>query len=196
MSAAEKLLYSPDHYLELERAAQTRHALIHGEMIGMAGASEPHVLIAGNILTELNIQLRGRQCRVYGSDMKVAVAETGLYTYPDVVAVCGEPLFRDGSRDVLLNPSLIVEVLSPSTEAFDRGAKFAHYRRLPSLREYVLIAQEEMRVEVYMAVDDGTWSLREYSDPNAEVPLTSVNVRLQLAEAYRLVEFPSAGEQT
>src|SRR5207302_11009756 len=120
-----------------------------GEMFAMAGASEAHNLITINLSRELSVQLKNLPCRVYSGDMRVKVSDTGLYTYPDMVVVCGERQFEAERRDTLLNPTLIIEVLSPTTEAYDRGDKFAHYRRMESLREYVLIAQDRVRLERY-----------------------------------------------
>src|SRR5215475_2138813 len=133
--------YTPEEYLALERQARCKSGYYAGEILPMAGASRWHNLIVANIVGELSLQLKGRFCTTYPSDMRVKVSATGLYTYPDVTVICGEPRFEDNQQDTLLNPTLIVEVLSESTEAYDRGGKFAHYRKLPSLMEYVLITQ-------------------------------------------------------
>jgi Uma2 family endonuclease len=142
-------------YLEIERTAEWKSEFFNGEMFAMAGATPEHVLIAGNVAAELRLQLRGRPCRVYPVDLRVKVSDTGLYTYPDVVVVCGEPRFDELRGDTLLNPTLIVEVLSSSTEAYDRGDKFAHYRRLDSLQEYVLVAQDRCRIERFLRQKEG-----------------------------------------
>lgn len=161
MSSLPKARFTPQQYLALERAAETKSEFFNGEIFAMAGASREHNLIATNVVRELSAQLKGRPCETYPGDMRVKVSETGLYTYPDVVVVCGEPRFEDEHGDTLLNPTLVVEVLSPSTEAYDRGEKSSHYRRLASLAEYVLIAQDRCHVERYARRPDGLWLLAE-----------------------------------
>jgi Uma2 family endonuclease len=138
---------TPGEYLELERKSEIRSEYIAGRMIAMSRSSLRHSLIAGNLLDEVSSQMRGRDGEAYAKGLRVKVSLTGMYTYPDVVAVCGEVRLEDEHFDTLLNPMVIVEVLSESTEAYDRGEKFAHYRRLDSLREYVLVAQDKVRVE-------------------------------------------------
>ena len=149
MSAPKPTLLTPREYLEIERKAEVRSEYIGGRLYAMPGSNRLHNLIAGNILAALKTQLRGKQCETYAADMRVKIAPTGTYTYPDVITVCGEPRFEDPFVDTLLNPTLIVEVLSTSTEAYDRGEKFAQYRSLDSLREYMLVAQNKSRVEHY-----------------------------------------------
>ncbi len=149
-STAVQPRYTPEQYLALDRKADYKSEYINGHVIAMAGASRRHNLIAGNLYREVSQQLRGRPCEAYISDMRVKVGLTGLYTYPDVVMVCGDIHFEDGDNDTLLNPTAIVEVLSTSTEAYDRGEKFAHYRRLESLQEYLLVAQDKVRIEYYV----------------------------------------------
>jgi Uma2 family endonuclease len=189
-SLAEQRLTAAE-YLEIERAAEFKSEFYAGEMFAMAGASPPHVLITSNVTAELNAQLKGRPCRVYSSDLRVRVSETGLYTYPDVVVVCGEQQFDDEKRDTLLNPTLIVEVLSPATEAYDRGDKFAHYQRLPSLRGYVLIAQDRQRIERYVKQGEGPdWLLTAVSQ--GAVSLPSIGCELRLADVYDKLDLPEA----
>src|SRR5437667_1934288 len=130
MSSVAKQNYSAEQYLALEREAEYKSEYINGQIYAMAGASREHIAIATNLIGELHAQLKGRPCRVYNSDMRVRVKPTGMYTYPDVAALCGEPRFDDEQVDTLTNPSVIIEVLSPSTEAYDRRGKFSHYRKL------------------------------------------------------------------
>jgi Uma2 family endonuclease len=130
MTTATKPRLTPEQYLEIERAASVRSEFWNGDLFALAGASVPHGVITGNILSGLHVRLRDKHCRVFPPDLKVLVAPTGLFAYPDVVVVCGQPEYFDGARDVVKNPVLVVEVLSPSTEAWDRGGKFAHYRQL------------------------------------------------------------------
>src|SRR5664279_880128 len=137
MSTLPKSHLTPEEYLAIERKAEFKSEYVQGEMFAMSGAREPHVLITGNTLSELRQQLRKRPCKAYSTDMRVRVASTGLYTYPDVVVVCGDPHFLDENRDTLLNPTVIIEVLSNSTEAYDRGHKFELYRSQESLAEYL-----------------------------------------------------------
>jgi Uma2 family endonuclease len=157
----------------------------------MAGASREHTIIAGNIHGEARSQLNGRPCEVYVIDMRVFVSRTGLYTYPEVVAVCGEARFQDDDVDTLLNPTMIVEVLSPTTESYDRGRKFGHYRQLTSLREYVLVAQDQVMVERFTRQGD-EWLLTEFNSLNASLRLASIGCEVPLREIYARVEFPGA----
>jgi Uma2 family endonuclease len=151
----------PDHtltaaeYLTYERASPVRHEFLDGKLYAMAGASLAHNLIAGNTLASLHGQLRGKPGTIYPSDMRLKIVRTGLYTYPDISIVCGEPQLEDQHGDTLLNPIVLIEVLSPSTETYDRGKKFQHYRTLSSLREYLLIAQDSYRVEHYIRQPQG-----------------------------------------
>jgi len=158
----------------------------------MAGASRMHNLIAGNVFAEIRAQLRGRPCETYAADMRVKVQPTGMYTYPDVVALCDEPRLEDDHFDTLLNPSVIIEVISPATESYDRGEKFAHYRRLASLREYVLVAQTTRRVEHYRR-DGDSWVLTEISAPDGELALQSLGCAVKIADIYDRVAFPAGG---
>jgi Uma2 family endonuclease len=190
MSAVPLPKLTPAEYLAMERSAERKSEYFAGEVFAMAGASREHNLVVGNIVRLLGQQLRGRRCEVYPSDMRVKVSATGLYTYPDVVAIYGEPEFEDDELDTLLSPTLVVEVLSQSTEAYDRGAKSAHYRRLESLEEYVLVAQSLCRVEHYLRQPDGAWTLREHGDLQAILSLPAVRCELPLAEVYDKVEFP------
>ena len=156
----------------------------------MAGGSEEHSLIATNVIIELGLQLRERPCKLYNSDMRMQVAEDGPYTYPDVTIVCGEAQFADAEVDTLLNPTLLVEVLSPTTEAWDRGGKFERYQRIASLQEYVLIAQDRPRVEHYARQAEGQWLLTVTAGLDGVVSLPSIECRLSLQEVYRKVTFP------
>ncbi len=191
MSTAPKPLYTPDQYLTLERQAETKSEYFAGEIFAMAGATRERSLIVANLTRDLGVQMLDRPCEVYPTEMRVKVDETGLYTYPDLVVVCGEPRFEDAHVDTLLNPTLIIEVLSPSTEAYDRGRKFAQYRRLPSLREYLLIAQDQPRVEQYLRQPEGQWLLSEAETGTLSLP--SIQAELSLAEIYRKITFPKAG---
>lgn len=179
--------YTPEEYLARERAAARKSEFIHDRIYAMAGVSRAHNLITGNVYAELRGQLRERPCEAYVNDMRVKVRSTGLYTYPDVVALCGAPRFEDEHVDTLLNPSVVVEVLSESTEGYDRGEKFAHYRRLETLREYVLIAQQTRRVELYVRQSEH-WVFSEISDAGGVLRLESIGCTLPLRDVYERVE--------
>jgi Uma2 family endonuclease len=190
MSSLARRRLTPSEYLAIERWAEQKSEFFNGEMFAMAGASEAHNLIAVNLVGELYRQLRGRPCRTYAGDMRVKVSDTGLYAYPDLVVVCEEPRFEDEHRDTLLNPTLIMEVLSPSTEAYDRGGKFAHYSQLPSLQEYILIAQDRSRVERFRRFEGAEWIFSAADGPGATVHLASIDCDLALADVYDRVQFP------
>ena len=187
MQTNPKHFLTPQDYLAWERQQETRHEWFDGEVYAMTGASREHNLVCGNTFSALHAQLRGGACEVYNSDMRVRVRETGMYTYPDIVAACGHPEFEDAAVDTLLNPVLIIEVLSDSTERYDRGAKFGHYRNLPSLQDYLLVAQAECRVEHYRRQDASHWLLSEYRGLEDVIELISVNCRLLVAEMYERV---------
>jgi Uma2 family endonuclease len=190
MSLAPKHHLSFDDWLEGERASlEGRSEFVGGEVFAMTGASVEHNAIVANIVRELGTQMKGRPCQVYANDLKVRIRSADAGKYPDLIALCGEHQFQDGRRDVLLNPSLIVEVLSDSTEAHDRGDKFTLYRQIPSLREYLLVSQHRVQVELYSRGEDGRWTLRDYSALADSVALASVGCTLDLAEVYDKVEF-------
>lgn len=189
MSAIPKTKLTPEEYLELERKSEERHEFFDGEIFAMAGAKRRHNVIAWNVGGELRRCLKGKNCEAYPADMRVFLPESGLYTYPDLVVVCGEPQFQDDVFDTLLNPVLLVEVLSESTEGYDRGKKFQHYRSIESLREYVLVSQNEARIEKYVKQGDGFWVLSEAVGLDAEIEFASIECRIALAEVYDKVNF-------
>ena len=191
MSTAPQPYITPQEYLERERRAETKSQYFQGEIFAMTGASREHNLIAGNTLTSLNQRLRDRDCEVYPSDMRVKVSPSGLYTYPDVTVVCGEPQFEDAELDTLLNPKVLFEVLSPSTADYDRGGKFAQFRRLPSLQEYVLISQDRPLVEHYVRQPQNQWMLTETESLDDTLVLSSIDCELPLAEIYLKVRLDS-----
>jgi Uma2 family endonuclease len=190
MSTVSKRLLTPQEYLARERRAEFKSEYFRGEMFAMAGATHEHTLIKDNLAREAGYQLKDARCRVMTSDQRVLIDATGLYTYPDIAIVCEEPRFTDEVRDTLLNPRTIVEVLSDSTEKYDRGKKFAHYRRIPSLQEYVLVAQDRPFVERYVRQADNTWVLKDFAGLEATFEFASAPARVPLAEIYRDVRFP------
>ncbi len=187
MSTQPKTLLTPEEYLEIERKAEFRSEYYAGEMFALADASNQHNLIAGNIFAAFHGQFIDRSCNVFQSDMRVKISKTGLYTYPDVVAVCGEELFDDNHRDLLLNPVVIVEVLSESTEADDRGEKFEHYQRIESLAEYLLVAQEPHRIERYVRQTAGQWLYSDAHGAEDVLTLETIDCRLALKDVYAKV---------
>ena len=190
MSSVLKPLLTPQEYLAKERKAEYKSEYYRGEMFAMAGASWEHTLIKDNTAYEARKQLVDSPCRVLTSDLRVKVDASGLYTYPDIIIVCDEPRFEDQMFDTLLNPRVLMEVLSDSTEKYDRGAKFKHYRQLPSLQEYVLIAQDEPLVERHVRQANGDWLMTEFRGLMQTLALTSVLVKIALTDIYRGVEFP------
>ena len=192
MSSQPKPCLTQEQYLALERTAAYKSEYFRGEVFAMAGASPTHVLMVSNIGAALHGQLRRRPCTVYATDLRLKVDASSLYTYPDIVVVCGEPRFDDDQRDTLVNPTLIVEVLSESTQDYDRGGKFAQYRKIPSFAEYVLVAQDECHVEHFVKQADGLWLLSE-TDRLADVlTLSSIECILLLSDIYEKVQFPTA----
>src|ERR1700722_11097606 len=169
MSSQRTTLLTPEEYLEIERRAERKSEYFEGQMYAMAGASHAHVLIVDNLGREIGIQLKGGPCRDYSSELRLRVGTNGLYTYPDLMVICGDPQFVDNRTDTVVNPVMIIEVLSESTEAFDRGKKFEQYRKLASLREYVMVAQDTPHMEQYVRQMDGHWLLAETSGTDASI---------------------------
>jgi len=179
---ARHATYTLDEYLALEELSNVKHEYLDGEIHAMAGGTPEHGAIAARVIAALVERLRGSGCTTYSSDVRVRVAATGLLTYPDVSVVCGEPERDPVDPNALANPVLLVEVLSPSTAAYDRGEKLAHYRRIPSLREVVLVAHDEEAAELWRRSGE-TWD-RERVEPGGEVELGSVGCRLPVAALY------------
>lgn len=189
MTPQPKRLLPEAAYLDQERDSLVKHEYYNGEIFAMSGGTEAHSLIAGNAHAALHSQLRRRACRVYQSDMRIKVQQTGLNTYPDVTIVCGQPQFTDEIRDTLVNPTLIIEVLSPSTERYDRGMKFQNYRTIDALQDYILIAQDHQHIEHYSRQETGQWLLNEVSGSEATLDIPSLQCQLPLEDVYEKVEF-------
>ena len=191
--------YTVEEYLALERGSEERHEYLDGQIYAMAGESIEHADISSNLVGILNPQLRGTPCRVWTKDSKVLSGPAirsyksikGLFSYPDIVVVCGEPRFLDEHRDVLLNPTLIIEVLSPSTESFDRGEKFRRYRtHLPSLTAYVQVSQALPLIEHFRRQSNDEWVFSAVSEMAGSLHLASINCTLRMSEVYDRVSFP------
>jgi Uma2 family endonuclease len=193
MALPEKFM-TPEAYLEFERASEIKHEYFGGEVFAMTGASRNHNRIVISTLASLHGQLRKRPCEVFPSDMRVKTRSSILYTYPDISVVCGTPQFEDAVLDTLLNPIVIIEVLSPSTERYDRGRKFQHYRTLPSLQEYVLIAQDSYRIEHFARQPNDEWLFSDATELNASVELPSIQCQLALVDVYENVTFEDQEE--
>lgn len=188
MVADPTTFYSEAEYIERENAAESKSELFNGQIYAMAGASPTHVRISGNVYHAIRTHLRGKSCEAFGSDLRVRVNETGAFVYPDVTVACPPLQFAEDDANALTNPVVVVEVLSPSTEANDRGAKWGHYQHLASLREYVLVAQDKARVEHYSRLDDGSWRY-SVAENDGVVSLQAVECNLSLDEVYERVEF-------
>lgn len=187
MSSLPKTFITPEEYLARERVAETKSEYFNGEIFAMAGATREHNLVCGNVFSKISIQLRGTPYETYSNNMRVRVSATDLYTYPDVIVVRDEPQFDDEEFGVLMNPSVIVEVLSKSTASYDRGDKFMHYRMIESLREYVVVAQKERKIEHHVKQPDGGWLLTDIRDHDFN--LKSINCALTTDEIYERVQF-------
>ena len=184
-------------YLAFERASEIKHEFLDGQVYAITGASRAHNIVCLNVAASLHTQLRQKPYETYPSHMRLKVQASGLYTYPDVTIVCGEPQFADGEFDTLLNPTLLIEVLSPSTESYDRGKKFQQYRQLESLQEYVLIAQDGPCIEHFLRQPDSdTWVLQDAAGLDTSLQLMSIGCTLALADVYEKVTFEEAGDNT
>lgn len=180
---------TPQEYLIRERKASIKSEFYQGEIFAIGGGSANHSVIAANFVREAGNALRDKPCIVFNSDLRVQVQSTGLYTYPDATIVCGELLFDDDHRDTLLNPTVIVEVLSDSTEKYDRGKKSNHYRQIASLKELILIAQDRSHVERFTRQPNGDWLFHEQKELTAGFELKSLGISIAISELYRGVKF-------
>ena len=190
MCALPRHNLTPEEYLALERQAPTKSEYLRGEVFAMAGASFAHNMIASNMFASLVPQLKRRSCTAHSSDLRVSVRATNFYAYPDIVVVCGQPQFEDRHRDTLLNPTVIFEILSRSTEGYDRGEKFENYRTLASLSDYVLVSQHRPLVEHFARQPNESWLLKSYGGLEAVLLLPSIGCELPLADIYDQVEWP------
>lgn len=189
MSTRAERIYTADEYLATERASAHKSEFVKGRIYAMTGAKWPHNRIVSNIVTNLGVRLQEGDCSVVSNDQRVKVSRTGMYTYPDVVALCGKPEFEDAEVDTLINPGVIFEVLSRSTELYDRGEKFSHYRKIESLREYILVAQDEVRVEQFVRHGDH-WMLTEFTSLSDILRMETFGCEIPLGLIYHRIEFP------
>jgi Uma2 family endonuclease len=183
-----------EQYLAIEAGAEFKSEFYDGETFAMAGVNLPHIRITRNLSAEIELRLKGGPCESFSSEMRVKVKATGLHTYPDIVIVCGEPeIERRSGLDTLLNPKVIIEIASKSTEGYDRGPKFKQYKRLPSVKEYVIVSSDRISVDRFVRQANGKWLLTTFDKPTGKMILETVpGVRIPLADVYRGVEFPES----
>jgi Uma2 family endonuclease len=188
MSAVPDRFLSLEEYFQLGETSEVKHEYYQGASSAMTGTSIPHNLMVANVISTLHAQLRGKSCTVYPSDLRVKVEATGLYTYPDAQVICGSPRTAERS-DTVTNPTTLIEVLSPSTEGYDRGKKFQHYRAIETLRDYVVIAQDSVHVEHYTRQNERQWLLNDFTSLDQTVHLASIDCTLALAVIYEKITF-------
>lgn len=180
---------SPEHYLEMERASDTKHEYYKGEVFAMSGASLPHNDIFHNVYGALTFFLKGKGCKPYGSDLRIHIPKDSLYTYPDISIICGKPQTTDIFRDNIINPSVIIEILSKATKDYDRGSKFTLYRSINTLKEYILIDSTSISVEIFTRQEDNSWRLTEFKQQSDNFTITTINLTLYLKDIYEDVSF-------
>jgi len=190
MSAVPKKMLTVAEYLAIEERAEFKSEFFRGELFAITGASEPHNRIKGNVDGELYNRLKGGPCRTYSSDQRVLVEGTGLFTYPDILVVCGPSEFAADDKHSIINPRVIIEVLSPSTAHYDRGAKLRNYQKIPTLQEYVMVYQDEAVCESLTRQDDGSWIFAFAAGLDATLKFTSIPVEIALTDIYAGVTFP------
>lgn len=182
--AYSKQKYTIEEYLEMEEAATEKHEYYQGEIFAMSGPKFQHIILQKNLSFALGKKLEDKPCQPYGSDLRVHIEKNTLFTYPDITVVCGDPEFRNNDDWNLTNPTIIFEVLSPSTKNYDRGDKFKLYRDIPTLKEYILVDSEAISIEAFYINKNGLWELKEYKTINETLELNSINVSLKLTDIY------------
>lgn len=194
MSALPKILISEKEYLAEERKALNKSEYYKGEVFAMAGATKTHNRIVASVISTIGQYLKGKDCHYYPSDLRVHNNENTLYTYPDVIVVCGKEEYLDDELDTLLNPTVLIEVLSPSTENYDRGIKFKLYRSIPSLKNYILVSSTEHAAEVFTRNENGQWILDTAKDKGSHIHISAIDYNLSLADIYAQADelIPSA----
>ena len=182
--AYQKKFYTIQEYLEMEKEALEKHEYYKGEIFAMSGASARHNVISVNILIALGIALKGKSCRPYGSDMRIHIPENSLFTYPDISIICGDVITSKEDEDTATQPTVIIEILSPSTKNYDRGVKFMLYRAIPTLKDYILIDSKSIHAEHFAINKEGLWQLKEYNKPEEKIIIETLNVQLLLEDVY------------
>ena len=183
--------FTPEEYLELERKSHYKSEYLDGQIYAMSGGSPEHSMITVNVSREVSLGLKGKPCMTFSNDTKVRTGTANLFSYPDLTVVCGEPRYHDAKRDVLLNPTLIIEVLSSSTEGYDRGEKFMDYQCISSLQTYVLIAQHQARIEQFVRQSNNDWLLSNVTGRDQNLYVASIDCTLALSEIYDRIAFPA-----
>lgn len=179
-----KMKYTIEEYLAMEKESDVKHEYYHGEVFAMAGVGLPHNIISSNLFTSIGSFLKGKPCRPFGSDFRVHVPQNTLFTYPDISIVCGDITTRENDDENLLNPTVIIEILSPSTRSYDKGKKFSLYKQIPSLKEYVLVDSEALKVEAWFVNADGYWELKEHQKKDDQLHIQAIELSLPLTEIY------------
>jgi Uma2 family endonuclease len=180
---------APSEYLSIERAATYKHELLDGRVVAMAGASLPHNEIVSNVFGNIKAHLKNKPCRVYTSDLRVHIKSKESFTYPDITIISGQPEMLDNKFDTITNPSVMFEVMSPSTEQNDKGSKFFFYMQIPTLKEYILISSTEVYAQTALRQADGSWKFEEITDINTNLPIQTISHKITLAEVYENVRF-------
>ncbi len=180
-----KRKYTIEEYLELENASEDKHEYYQGEIFAMAGAKLPHIVINKNLMILLGNKLKGNKCQPYGNDTRIWIEKNTLFTYPDLTIICGKPESLNDDDFNFINPTLIFEILSTTTESYDRGAKFELYKEIPTLKEYILVDSESVTIEAWYLNENGSWELKNYSNPLQSLELRTLNVSIDLREIYQ-----------
>lgn len=188
-----KKKFTIEEYLEYENASQEKHEYYQGEIFAMSGAKIPHNVIAMNLGSSLHQKLKGKSCRPYNSDLRIHIIKNSLFTYPDLSIICGEPQTLNNDGFNILNPAIIMEVLSPSTKNYDRGEKFTLYRDIPTLKEYILVDSETIRIEAFRINEAGHWELEEYKKPEETMLVKTVQLSIPLTEIYEGTKLNATG---
>ena len=192
MPVALRKYYSEEDFLILERMSKTKNEYYRGEIFAMSGASYQHNQIASSLIGDIVAHLKGKTCKIFGSDLRVHTQLKSFYTYPDAVVICGEPSFVDNEFDTIINPTILFEILSPSTEEYDRTIKFEFYKNIPSLKQYVLIDSQKFLIEVFTKQEDKSWRSEKYNNPEDEWTLETINYKTKLRTIYEGVVFKNA----
>ncbi len=182
--AYQKKIYSIEEYLEMENTAFEKHEYYKGEIFAMSGAGARHNIISINIIISLGNSLKGKSCQPYGSDMRIHIPENTLFTYPDISIICGDITTPEEDKNTAINPTVIIEILSPSTRDYDRGGKFTLYRAIPALKDYILVEAELIHAEHFAINKEGLWQLKEYTNTQDQITLESLNINLLLSDIY------------
>ncbi len=180
----QKKYITEDEYLAMEEKSMEKHEYYEGEIFGMSGAKIPHNIIAGNLFRDIATHLRRKPCKPFNSDQRLYIEKRGMFTYPDLFVVCGKIETRNDDNYNVLNPAVIIEILSPSTKSYDRGDKFKLYRDLPSLKEYILVDSEAIEIENFSINEEGFWELKEYTDVNHSLLIKTIELQIPLQDIY------------